>query len=45
MDEGGVQFPVGPPKIKAGKYPRFYFWWSILEKVRTHFQENPADDF
>lgn len=19
--------------------------WSILEKVRTHFQENPADDF
>jgi len=23
-------------------YPKV---WSILEKVRTHFQENPADDF
>ncbi|MDD5481960.1 MAG: hypothetical protein PHR64_03425, partial [Candidatus Shapirobacteria bacterium] len=20
-------------------------WWSILDKVRTHFQENPTDDF
>ena len=43
-----LYFLSAEPRAKGAgeaKVLRNLRMWSILEKVRTHFQENPADDF